>query len=164
MDFVAALGALALVAVFSEVSAETSQMCKINRPAIKCNIFWQSPYLSVTESCHELEIALRRTDSKLLFSELGWTGFIRDRDYKLGPKCVMPWRDQGPVVIVPALCRHQTITGLINITKYGDTCWNLPVGESVYGLREWAEFKFNLYSINRLSDAFHNYILQIESS
>ena len=42
--------------------------------------------------------------------------FIRVRDYKLGLTC-----DQGPVVIVPALCRHQTIIGLINITKYGDT-------------------------------------------
>ena len=50
---------------------------------------------------------------------MGLTGFIRDCDYKLWLTSVM--RLVTCPVIVPALCRHQTNTGLINITKYGDT-------------------------------------------
>ena len=64
-------------------------------------------------------------------------------------------------VIVPALCRHQTNTGLINITKYGDT-WRDQGNVQKKGEMRLTS-NFNLYFINRLSDAFHNYILQIES-
>ena len=107
-------------------SAETSQICKINRPAIKCNIFWQSPYLSVTESRRAPTIARMRKDLKLFFSELGWTETEQrlyqslGSDYKLRVKCVMRrvTGDQG-WLFVPALplCRHQSNISQINIAR-----------------------------------------------